>query len=246
MVVAGTRMRRIKRAVALETCGSALSFSILNDGKRSDFFKLDDGFRHERMFWKEFPKYLTRSSLELREIDAVATTRGPGRFTGVRMGIAIARAWAEVAHVNIFSTSTQELMAWAHGRGAGHQEGALACIVAFSGAITCSVYGRLTDTGPASVRMPETAYATLEECLAAVRRHAGPGPARLLCYAQSDLAARVDETASRLGFGGVAHVIPRACDLLMMMSAAGKGWGYWHDAGHPPEPLYLKRTWDHK
>ncbi len=51
------------------------------------------------------------AAVQFQEMEAVAVTLGPGTFTGVRVGLAAARALALVAEVPILGVSTLELLA---------------------------------------------------------------------------------------------------------------------------------------
>ncbi|MDQ7844297.1 MAG: tRNA (adenosine(37)-N6)-threonylcarbamoyltransferase complex dimerization subunit type 1 TsaB [Armatimonadota bacterium] len=57
------------------------------------------------------------------EVQAVAVSRGPGTFTGVRIGVATAAAWARATGIPLVAVSTLETLA------AGVEEGGLICPV---------------------------------------------------------------------------------------------------------------------
>jgi hypothetical protein len=107
-------------AVALETSGSLLSFSLLKRGRPAGRYLRFAALRHERLFWKIFPRRLARARLKIRDLDFVAVTRGHGRYTGIRFGLAIATSWCKAVGVPLFAPSVEELLRWqveAAGRG---------------------------------------------------------------------------------------------------------------------------------
>lgn len=55
---------------------------------------------------------LTKSHLTLKDIDLLACTKGPGSFTGIRIGIATVKALSHVTGIPIFSISTLLLIAY--------------------------------------------------------------------------------------------------------------------------------------
>jgi tRNA threonylcarbamoyl adenosine modification protein YeaZ len=54
---------------------------------------------------------LDRAHLELREIELYAAANGPGSFTGIRVGLAAARAWGKVFDRRVRGVSVLEAMA---------------------------------------------------------------------------------------------------------------------------------------
>lgn len=56
---------------------------------------------------------LADAGLTMRDVDAVLVGRGPGSFTGVRIGIATAKGMACGADLPLFGTSALDAMAWA-------------------------------------------------------------------------------------------------------------------------------------
>ena len=62
---------------------------------------------------------LALAHLELREIDLYAAANGPGSFTGIRVGLAAARAWAKVFTRPVRGVSVLEAMVYKQGLGAG-------------------------------------------------------------------------------------------------------------------------------
>ncbi|MGC8511214.1 MAG: tRNA (adenosine(37)-N6)-threonylcarbamoyltransferase complex dimerization subunit type 1 TsaB, partial [Acidimicrobiales bacterium] len=62
---------------------------------------------------------LTTAGLRVRDLDRVAVDRGPGLFTGLRVGVATANALAQAVGCQLVAVSSLELLArGAHARGA--------------------------------------------------------------------------------------------------------------------------------
>lgn len=55
---------------------------------------------------------LKSAGVELRELDKIAVTAGPGSFTGLRIGISTAKGLADAAHLPCVSVSTPEAIAY--------------------------------------------------------------------------------------------------------------------------------------
>ena len=55
---------------------------------------------------------LKENDLTLDDIDMFATINGPGSFTGIRIGLATIKAFAQVKNIDIFSISSIDLMSY--------------------------------------------------------------------------------------------------------------------------------------
>jgi len=62
---------------------------------------------------------LGSSGLQMEDVDAYAAAAGPGSFTGVRVGLATVKAWAEVYGKRIVAVSRLEALAVEASGGAG-------------------------------------------------------------------------------------------------------------------------------
>src|SRR5271157_3968172 len=61
---------------------------------------------------------LALAHLELREIELYAAANGPGSFTGIRVGLAAARAWGKAFNRRVRGVSVLEAMVYKQGLGA--------------------------------------------------------------------------------------------------------------------------------
>lgn len=103
---------RKNNAFALETSGPFLSLAFLREGKILPGLHDPVRFQHENIFWKEFPRRLHRARLSLKDLSYAAVTRGPGRFTGIRLSLGIAITWSQILRIPIFAPRTTELLEW--------------------------------------------------------------------------------------------------------------------------------------
>lgn len=62
---------------------------------------------------------LAQAHLKLDDIDLYAAANGPGSFTGIRVGLAAARAWAKIFARPVYGVSVMEAMVHRQGLGAG-------------------------------------------------------------------------------------------------------------------------------
>ena len=83
----------------------------LKDEKNIYFKQIDNDITHSEKLLPLLDEVLNESNTNLKDIDLLAITLGPGSFTGVRIGIASIKAIAKVTDKKIFGTTSLELLA---------------------------------------------------------------------------------------------------------------------------------------
>jgi tRNA threonylcarbamoyladenosine biosynthesis protein TsaB len=101
--------------LAIDTCFGAVSVAIGRDHS-GDGFSITEGFErrstgHAERLVPMIEAQMAEAGLTFRDVDRVAVTLGPGSFTGVRTGIAVARAIRLAAEVEVVGTSSLAVMA---------------------------------------------------------------------------------------------------------------------------------------
>ncbi len=100
------------RILALETSAKAVSAAVTEDGRLLASAYQATGLTHSRTLMPMVEAMLANAELSLSECDAVAVARGPGSFTGIRIGVAAAKGLAFGADKPVVGVSTLEAMAW--------------------------------------------------------------------------------------------------------------------------------------
>lgn len=98
------------RILAIDTATEACSAALWNDGTLSAHFEICPR-EHTQRILPLVQEVLTESGTTLSELDALAFGRGPGSFTGVRIGIGIAQGLALGAELPMIGVSTLATMA---------------------------------------------------------------------------------------------------------------------------------------
>lgn len=235
----------MKSSLALETSGDALSFAYFDGEKKRAFFCENAHWQHEAIFWGEFKRRQKFWGLSLPEMKAFAVTRGPGRFTGIRMGLAIASTWGRVAQCPLFAPSVTDLMAYQYGSLAQCNNAAgahlIACLIAFSGGVAAAAYK--SDSRTFRKIMPETAFAGINECLSALARKLPAARLTLLYYADESRRQVLSDMKQKTRFLNKQPLIPRAEALLDFMQSPLAPAFLWHNSNKLPLPLYFKQSW---
>ena len=101
------------RILAFETSAKAASAAILEDGKLLCETYQNGGMTHSETLLAMAQQQLQSCHLTVEDIDAVAVAKGPGSFTGVRIGVAAAKGFAWGREIPLYGVSTLEAMAYA-------------------------------------------------------------------------------------------------------------------------------------
>ena len=98
------------RILAIDTATEACSVAIWNQGEIHALFELCPR-AHTHRILPMVQQVLAESGVTLGQLDALAFGRGPGSFTGVRIGIGIAQGLALGADLPLLGVSTLQTMA---------------------------------------------------------------------------------------------------------------------------------------
>ncbi|MCR9001591.1 tRNA (adenosine(37)-N6)-threonylcarbamoyltransferase complex dimerization subunit type 1 TsaB [Rahnella perminowiae] len=107
------------RILAIDTATEACSVALYNQGETLAHFELC-AREHTQRILPLVQQILAEAGLSLKQLDALAFGRGPGSFTGVRIGIGIAQGLSLGAELPLLPVSTLQTMA----QGAYRQTGA--------------------------------------------------------------------------------------------------------------------------
>lgn len=98
--------------LALDTSTEACSVALLHNGEKTHLSELAQR-THTKRILPMIDQILTDSGLRLNQVDALAFGRGPGSFTGVRVGAGIAQGLAFGADLPVIPVSNLTAMAQA-------------------------------------------------------------------------------------------------------------------------------------
>ncbi len=104
-------------ALAIETATTACSIGLV-DGSRREARLLASDRRHVEVLAPGIQVLLADCSLRASDLERVVVDRGPGLFTGLRVGLATALALADATGAGLVGVTSLELLAHgAHGDG---------------------------------------------------------------------------------------------------------------------------------
>jgi tRNA threonylcarbamoyladenosine biosynthesis protein TsaB len=96
---------------AIESSAKAASVAVCLDGELLAQYFQNTGLTHSKTLLKMAEDLLLSSGMNLRDFDAVAVARGPGSFTGIRIGVSAAIGLSWGSDLPVCGVSTLEAMA---------------------------------------------------------------------------------------------------------------------------------------
>lgn len=100
------------RILAVESSAKCCSTAVVEDGKLISEFYTNAGLTHSQTLMQMVDSVLSCARLDLSSIDALAVAKGPGSFTGIRIGIAAVKGLAQSCNIKCYGVSTLEAMAY--------------------------------------------------------------------------------------------------------------------------------------
>ena len=234
----GAHARAGAPALALETATEHVSVAVTVGGATRALVEENVGHGHTRRLASLIERVLGEAGVRATELGSIASDLGPGSFTGVRVGLATARALALVSGARLLGASSLAALAHATAEprtlvvplvGAGRRD-------LYAGFFRVASQGRVRLLAAPRVGTPEALLGALEEVHALVPDHevrfVGPGAGR---ERERLEAAHPGSTRSGLRFDGLS-----ALDLAAATrKPEGPGAGL-PEPGREMEPAYVR------
>ena len=96
---------------AIETATRAASVAVCNEDKFTEITQ-DSKLTHSETLLPQFKEVLEMSNVTKEMIETIAVSIGPGSFTGLRIGLASAKALAYAWNIKIIGVSTLQALAY--------------------------------------------------------------------------------------------------------------------------------------
>ena len=166
--------------LALESSAKAASVALCRDGVLIAQSQQCSGLTHSCALLPMAEQMLKNTDTKLADVDAISVARGPGSFTGVRIGVSTAKGLAWGAQKPAIGVSTLEAMA----QNAAHIDG---LIVGAMDARRSQVYNAVFEAkGGELTRLTPDRAISLEELCAQLQGKQQPitalGDGGVLCY----------------------------------------------------------------
>jgi len=96
------------KILALETTGKHASVACIDEAGNINYKKTENVFNHLKSLMPMTELLMQDCQLTINDISCIATSAGPGSFTGIRIGVSTARAIAQVKNIPCISVPTLE------------------------------------------------------------------------------------------------------------------------------------------
>jgi tRNA threonylcarbamoyladenosine biosynthesis protein TsaB len=128
------------RILCIETSTTNCSVGLSVNGEVVNVRELNDGYTHAENITVFIEAVLTQSGLKIKDLDAVAVSKGPGSYTGLRIGVSAAKGLCYATGKPLISIDT--LFSMAVGISSEKDEDAFYCpmIDARRMEVYCAVY----------------------------------------------------------------------------------------------------------
>ena len=158
------------RILAIDTTSPAGSVALLEDCSVLGVVASADAEPYSSRLHRDLERLLRETGAALPQVDLYAVAAGPGSFTGVRVGLAAVKAWAEVYRKPVAAVSALEALA----AQAGDEERLVAAVAdAHRGQWFAGLYERAGGPGGFDWRCRgEDVVLPPAECLAYLARQA--------------------------------------------------------------------------
>jgi tRNA threonylcarbamoyladenosine biosynthesis protein TsaB len=133
-----------KSILAIETCSETCSVAVSHNGKLHQLISTEPR-GHADNILPLTDKIMDQAGLELSELDVIAFSRGPGAFTGVRVGTAVAQGLSLATKLPLVAVSSLAVLAQTSYRVTGNKR----CIAALDARMSEVYLGfyKLGDNG---------------------------------------------------------------------------------------------------
>ncbi len=218
------------RILAIETATSCVGCALWSDDGPVASLTLVARQRHAEVLMPAIDQLCRQAGWSVGDLTAVAVDRGPGLFTGLRVGLATARAIAAARHIPAIGVTSLDALAHPGRR----RTGLLAAVVdARRGEVYWALYGADGTTArelrPPAVAIPDA----LARHLAGLAR-----PVLALGDGASRYAGLLSAAGATVGEGGEMWPSAMAVAELGVRQLVNGGAG----GQGLPEPLYLRQA----
>ncbi len=100
------------KVLGIDTSTAAGSAAVAVDGTILGEFYIESSMTHSVKFMPMMSELLRTLGMDIREMDGVAVTVGPGSFTGLRIGLAHAKAICHALNIPIAGVNTLDALAY--------------------------------------------------------------------------------------------------------------------------------------
>ena len=100
------------KVLSIDTSSKIASIAIIEDGRVLDEMHVLSEEEHSQTLMPMIEKIFNDNNMDLDDIDLIGCSRGPGSFTGIRIGIATAKAFSDAKNIPLIGIDSLEALAY--------------------------------------------------------------------------------------------------------------------------------------
>ena len=100
------------KILCIDTSSNLCSVSILENTTLINKLELNNGLTHSETLMPLIKELFEKSNLSLKDINLLVSDIGPGSFTGIRIGVATCKAFADSMNIPCVGISSLEVLAY--------------------------------------------------------------------------------------------------------------------------------------
>lgn len=100
------------KILSIDTSSNICGVAILENQKIIKEISLDNGLTHSESLMPTIDKIFKETNLQLKDIDLIVCDKGPGSFTGIRIGVSTAMAFSDSLNIATCGVSSLEALAY--------------------------------------------------------------------------------------------------------------------------------------
>ena len=100
------------KILSIDTSSPICAVAILEDTKLIKEISINNGLTHSEKLMPIISEIFSQTNLTLSDIDLIVCDKGPGSFTGIRIGIATAKAFSDSLNIKATGISSLEALCY--------------------------------------------------------------------------------------------------------------------------------------
>lgn len=100
------------KILSIDTSSNICAIAVLEDNMLLKEYSKNNGLTHSETLMPMIKELLSLLNLNLSDIDLIVCDKGPGSFTGIRIGVATAKAFSDSLNIKSIGISSLEALAY--------------------------------------------------------------------------------------------------------------------------------------
>ncbi len=96
----------------LESSTEVCSVSLAKNGNMIDHIENSEGLNHAKLLSVFANELMEKNKLKFKDLSAIAVSKGPGSYTGLRIGVSLAKGLCFGSNIPLIAVSPLQAMSW--------------------------------------------------------------------------------------------------------------------------------------